>query len=143
MTNWFKNLSPDNWIAIAAIAVPVIVAAIVGLFKLFGKKKDSPSKQNAVRQKGNNNTTTIADENKGNIVGGDHIENITGIDGTEALKQLVDVSKEAGQSKNEIQHLKEKNKHLLCILMEKQNVQPQVFGKMLNQAGFLPGPLMY
>ncbi len=103
MIEWFKNLTPANWIAIAAIVVSVILAAITGLFKLFSKKEDSPTQPKTISQNGKGPIAIIADGNKGNVAGRD--VNL-GIDGGEALNQLVRVSKEAGQSQNEIARLK-------------------------------------
>ena len=72
MMDMFEKLTPGNWIAIAAIAVPVIIAAIVGLFKLLFSKKNPPSIAiNKIDQPGSDNTAIIADDNKGNIAGRD------------------------------------------------------------------------
>jgi len=109
MIDWFKSLTPANWISIAAIAVPVIVAAIAGLFKLFRKSIDPPAQQKTIKQKGQRHTAIFADDNKGNVAGRD--VNL-GIDGDAALDQLVTISKEAGNSENEIKHLQEKNREL-------------------------------
>jgi hypothetical protein len=87
MIEWFKSLSPDNWIAIAAIAVPVIVASIVGLFNLFGKKTEPPAQQKTIQQQGKRHTAIITDDNKGNVAGRDiHIH--MGVDTEDVLKAL-------------------------------------------------------
>ncbi len=115
---WFRNLSSDNWIAIAAIAVPVVVAAIVGLFKLFSKKTDSTAQQKTIKQKGKKHTAIIADGNKGNVAGGDiH----TGIDSKEALDTLVDTSAKLGRSEKENEQLRQTVKQL-----EEQLAKPAI-----------------
>ncbi|MGD0573049.1 MAG: tetratricopeptide repeat protein [Sedimentisphaerales bacterium] len=122
---WFKNLDDTNKIA---IVVPVGLAAIGGLFALFkwlfSKKDDSPVQQKTIKRKGQRHTAIVVEENKGNIAGRD--VNL-GIDGDAALNQLVSVSKEAGQSKNEIKHLEEKNEKLKDTIrtLEEQLAQRQ------------------
>jgi tetratricopeptide (TPR) repeat protein len=106
---WFENLSTDNWIAVAGIVVPIIVAAVVGLFKLFHKEPDSLTQQKTIKQKGNRHTAIIADGNKVNIAGRDiH----TGIESKDALNVLVETSAKLGRSEKEKEQLKERIKQL-------------------------------
>lgn len=72
MIEWFKNLSEGWQIAIFTAGVTVGFAIIGGLFKwLFSKKKESPTQQKTVKQKGNRPTAIITDGNKGNVAGRD------------------------------------------------------------------------
>ena len=103
MIEWFKNLSEGLQIAIFGAGV-TLLGGPFALFKwLFSKKNDPPTQQKPIHQKGIGNTAIVVEENKGNIAERD--VNL-GIDGDVALNQLVRVAKEAGQSQNEIEHLK-------------------------------------
>jgi tetratricopeptide (TPR) repeat protein len=124
---WFKNMSEGWQIAIFGAAV-TFVGGLFALFKwLFSKKDDSHTPQNSLQQTGSGHTAAAIDGNHNttNVAGRD--VNL-GIDGDAALNQLVSVSKEAGQSKNEIKHLEEKNEKLKDTIrtLEGQLAQRQV-----------------
>jgi len=118
MLGWFKNLSPENWIAIAAIVVPVIVATIVGLFKLFRKRKVSPTQQKTIHQAGSGHTAAAIDGDK-NIVARGNVS--TGIDSKAALNTLVKTSKDLGRTEEENTRLKDK-----IIQLEEQLAKPSL-----------------
>jgi tetratricopeptide (TPR) repeat protein len=101
------------------------LAVIGGIIKLIRKKKDPTTTQTKIRQKGPCNTAAVIDGDK-NIVAGGNVT--TGIDGDSALDTLVKVSKEAGQSENEIKHLQERNTELKETIrqLEEQLSQPQI-----------------
>jgi len=126
---WFKNLRIEWQVAIFGAAA---LAVIGGIIKLIRKKKDPPTTQTKIRQKGPCNTAAVIDEDK-NIVAGRNVT--TGIDGDSALDTLVKVSKEAGQSENEIKHLQERNTELKETIrqLEEQLSQPQIIADIGRQ----------
>ncbi|MCJ7691894.1 MAG: tetratricopeptide repeat protein, partial [Sedimentisphaerales bacterium] len=121
MIEWFKNLSEGWQIAIFGAGVAVGLAVIGGLFALFKwlfSKKDSPAPtKKTIHQKGKEHTAANIDGDKNIIAEGDVS---TGIDGDLALKQLVSVSKEAGQSGEKIKNYEEKINQLEEQLAQSQ-----------------------
>jgi len=106
MIEWFKNLNDAEKIAIVVPVIVAVIGGLLGLLKAFGKGKGSSTQKKTFQQKGSDNVAANIDGsgNTTNVAGRD--VNL-GIDGDAALNQLVSVSKEAGQSKNEIEHLKD------------------------------------
>lgn len=93
INKWFRKLTTNQRIAVAAIVVP----AIITIATVFSPVLDKTNHQIE-------NGDRITNNNMGNIAGGDiHI----GIDGDKALEWLVDISKQAGQSENEVTHLRD------------------------------------
>jgi tetratricopeptide (TPR) repeat protein len=127
MIEWFKNLTDANKIAVVAVAVPIIIALISGIIKIFSKKKDgTPTPEKGVKQSGSGHTAAIIDGSghKTHIAGGDVK---VGINGDAALNQLITISKEAGRSEGEVADLRRRNTELKEIIreLEEQLAQPQ------------------
>ncbi len=89
MIEWFKNLRIEWQIAIFGAAVPAALAVIGGIIKLIRKKKDPPTTQTKIRQKGPCNTAAVIEGDKKIIAGRDVS---TGIDSDAALNTLVKTS---------------------------------------------------
>jgi len=131
MLEWFKKLSEGWQTAIFGAGVVVALAVIGGLFALlkwlFRKKDDPAPQQKTIHQKGSGNKAAVinASGSTANIAEGDiH----TGIDGDLALKQLVRVSKQAGQSEEKNKNYEEKIKQL-----EEQLSQSQIMANTGEQ----------
>ena len=127
MIEWFKNLNDAEKIAIVVPVIVAVIGGLLGLLKAFGKGKSSSTQKKTFQQKGSDIVAANIDGsgNTTNVAGRDIN---SGINGVEALNQLVSVSKEAGQSKNEIKHLEEKNEKLKDTIgkLEEQLAQQQV-----------------
>lgn len=64
MIEWFKKLNNTNRIAVAAIAIPIIFAAIGGIIKIFGIKNAPSAPKTKINQFGSGHTAINIDGGK-------------------------------------------------------------------------------